>query len=84
MQTILKGLVNYRWLIILNLFLLSPLIHNLNIDDGFSGLNDLVVVWNIVCSLVILLTFQLIFTRPVWFHLLIAPLYLAVVINLLR
>ncbi len=82
MVNIWKHAGHYRWLIVLNLFLLSPLLFSIGVGSGYKGLKDTVVYWNIVCSIIALFAFQQLFKRPVVFHLLIAPLYLTVTIDL--
>lgn len=69
------------WLVLLNLFLLVPVLFTLGVTKGFIGVNDLVILWNVACSVLFLLSFQLLFRKPVVFHILIFPLYLAVCID---
>lgn len=71
----------YFWLLALNFFLLMPLVNNLKVTDGFSGIYDFVVIWNVACSIFVLLTLHIIVKRPVIIHALMAPLYITTAID---
>ncbi len=78
-----RGLSNYKWLLALNIFLISPiLIHDVKVLDGLSGLRDPVVLFNLTISGLLLISFQLLFKRPWKFHLIIFPLYIVVAAEL--
>lgn len=74
--------VGFFGLAALNLFLLSPLLYNLRVGEGYIGIYDTVVWWNILCSIVFLFSFQILFKKPLTFHLLASPLYITVLVDL--
>ncbi len=72
-----------RWLLALNLFLVSPiLIYDFKLFDGLTGPRDPVALFNLLASLLFLGAFQVLFTRPWKFHLMILPLYVVVLAEL--
>ncbi|MGI9419488.1 MAG: hypothetical protein ACR2RA_16800 [Geminicoccaceae bacterium] len=82
MTTRSESISEYIWLLPLNLFLLAPVVHNLKITDGFSGIYDFVVLWNVACSIFVLLALHVAVKRPVILHALMAPLYLTTAIDI--
>ncbi|MCI5209655.1 MAG: hypothetical protein D3910_12875 [Candidatus Electrothrix sp. ATG2] len=50
--------MKYKWLILLNLYLIAPLFFSLGIMRGFESIHDPVVWWNIACSIAFLLSLQ--------------------------
>ncbi|MDH3662889.1 MAG: phosphoethanolamine transferase CptA, partial [Alphaproteobacteria bacterium] len=74
--------LDYIHLIALNLFLFSPLLHSIRIDQEFIGLYDRVVLWTILCSIVFIFAVHLFFKKLFVLHLTMAPLYLTTLADL--
>lgn len=83
LKTVIARSWNLRWLVALNLFLVSPiLIYDFKLFEGLTGLRDPVALFNLLVSLLFLGALQVLFARPWKFHLLILPLYVVVLAEL--
>jgi len=75
-------LLQYRWLLVLNIYLLTPLLYSLGVTNNFEGINDPVVLWNVVCSILVVLFIQSLFKKQIYAHLVLFPIYIVVLIDI--
>ena len=75
-------LSQYRWLLILNIYLLIPLFYSIGITNNFEGINDPVVLWNVACSVLFILFIQSLFKKQIYAHLVLFPVYIIVLIEI--
>ena len=79
---LLNLILKNRWLIFLNIYLISPLLYSLGITQNLEGIYDPVILWNFSVSLLFLVWLQLTFKKQLYVHLFIFPIYILVLVDI--